>query len=324
MRWVRNLLVALAATVAVTGPAALAQIDKVRQIGFVEGMVGGPEDEAFRERLHALGWIDGRNLVIGYYLPQGTKELLVAQIAELVRLGVEVIALGSSVYVEAAREATSTLPIVFCAHGDPVGTGHVASLARPGGNLTGISNLLTELSAKELELLTQVAPAARRIAALWNPATPSHRSAMQAVEVAARSLGVELRWVSASTVGEFDAAFAAMTDEHVEAVLVLQSGLFNNNSARLAALALQYHLPNMMGVRKSVEAGALLSYGADLTEMWRRCADYVDKILKGANPAELPVEQTSKYELAINLRTAKALGLTIPLTILAGADEVIE
>jgi putative tryptophan/tyrosine transport system substrate-binding protein len=324
MKWCRHLLIALITTVVMSGPAAHAQpTDKVHRIGVLGGK-SGPEDGAFHERLQALGWSEGRNLVIEYRWSGGQNERLPGLAADLVRLGVEVIEVDASPYVEPARQATSTIPIVFCSHGDPVGTGHVASLARPGGNVTGIANAPPELYAKQLELLTQAIPGAQRIAVLWNPPNPSNRAARPAVDAAARNLRVELHWVSAELVDELEAAFAAMGHEHADAVLALLSPLTYINRARAADLALQHRLPGLLGWRASAEAGSLLGYGPTMESVFRRCAEYVDKILKGAKPADLPVEQASIYELVVNLKTARALGIQIPPEILARADEVIE
>src|SRR5262249_25506624 len=207
---------------------------------------------------------------------------------------------------------------------DPVGIGHVASLARPGGNITGLSMLLTELAPKELEILTEVVPQAKRIAVLWNPKTPSLPPAMKAVDAAGHHLGLQLINLPTQTPEEIDGAFAAMAKERVDAVMVVASPLYITHRERLAELARQHRLPAMYGSKENVQAGGLISYSADLTDLHRRAASYIDKILKGARPDELPVEQASKYELAVNLKTAKTLGLTVPRSVLARADEIIE
>jgi putative ABC transport system substrate-binding protein len=226
--------------------------------------------------------------------------------------------------VEAARQATRTIPIVFAVHADPVGIGHVASLPRPGGNITGLTMLMTDLAAKELEILKEAVPQATRIGVLWNPTTPSHPPAVQAVKDAGEKLGVELRMAPVRTAEDFDGALASMAAERVGAVLVLGAPLILSHRARLAELALKYRLPSMFGIREPVEAGGLMSYAADLNDLTQRAAVYIDKILKGAKPADLPVEQASKYELFINLKTAKAIGLTMPEAFLLRADKVIE
>jgi putative tryptophan/tyrosine transport system substrate-binding protein len=226
--------------------------------------------------------------------------------------------------VEPARQATKTIPIVFANHADPIGTGHVASLSRPGGNITGLSDLASELDAKALEVLKEAVPRATRIGVLWNPTTPSQVPGMQSVEAAGKRLGLELHLVSAATVEDFDGTFASMARENVGGVFVVPAPITLMQRARLAELALKHRLPTMFGAKENVEAGGLMSYGADRTDLIRRAAVYIDKILKGAKPADLPVEQASKYQLVINLKTAKALGLEIPPTLLARADEVIE
>jgi putative ABC transport system substrate-binding protein len=242
----------------------------------------------------------------------------------LVAIPVDVIVAPSSTFVEAARKATSTIPIVFAVHADPVGLGHVASLSHPGGNITGMSMLLTELAAKRLEVMTETVPQARRIGILWNPTTPSHPRALQAIEAAGEKLGLELRTTPAQTLEDFDAAFSMMVQEAVGGLLVVASPLVVAQAAPLARFALKHQLPGMFPFKENVEAGGLISYGADRDDLYRRAAGYVDKILKGANPADLPVEQASKYQLVINIKTAKTLGLQVPPQVLARADEVIE
>jgi putative tryptophan/tyrosine transport system substrate-binding protein len=244
--------------------------------------------------------------------------------AEFVRRNVNVIFAPSSTEVEAARQATRTIPIVFSFHADPVGVGHVASLPRPGGNITGLTMLLTDLSAKELEILKDAMPQAERIGVLWNPTTPSHAPALKAIEAGAEKLRVRLRLVPARTRDDLPAAFAAMVDERADALLVVSSPLARVERSFLAELELEHRLPAMFGSRWNVEAGGLMSYAADLDDLTRRAAVYIDKILKGTKPADLPVEQASKYQLAVNLKTAKALGLTLPESFLVRADEVIE
>ena len=213
---------------------------------------------------------------------------------------------------------------MFAIHADPVGIGHVASLARPGGNITGLTMLLTDLVAKELEILKEAVPQATRIGVLWNPTTPSHQRAVPAAQAAGEKLGVQLLMVPARTVEDFDGAFSTMTRERVDSFLVVASPVIGSHRALVAELALKHRLPGMFGTREDVEAGGLMSYAADLNDLNRRAAIYIDKILKGTKPADLPVEQASKYQLVINLKTAKALGLDIPATVLARADEVIE
>jgi putative ABC transport system substrate-binding protein len=213
---------------------------------------------------------------------------------------------------------------VFAVHADPVGIGHVASLPRPGGNITGLSDLLTDLVAKQLEMLKEAVPLARRIGVLWNPTTPSHQRAVPAVQAAGEKLGVELRMAPVRTAEEFSGAFSTMTRERVGGFLAVASPLTHLQRAPLAELALKHRLPGMFSRKENVVAGGLMSYGADRSDLYQRAAVYIDKILKGAKPADLPVEQASKYELVINLKTAKALGLELPPKLLALADGVIE
>jgi ABC-type uncharacterized transport system substrate-binding protein len=298
---------------------------KVARIGHLD--LGPPfarasRVEALRAGLRDLGWIEGKNIVIEFRWADGVQQLHELA-AELVRMNVDVIFAPSSTMVEPARQATKTIPIVFSNHADPIGTGHVASLSRPGGNITGLSELATDLDAKAMELLKEAVPATR-IGVLWNPTTPSQVPGLQSVRVAGEKLGLALHIVPAARTDEFDAALASMARESVGSVFVVPSPLTLMQRAPLAELALKHRLPTMFGARENVEAGGLMSYGADRHDLVRRAALYIDKILKGAKPADLPVEQASKYQLVINLKTAKALGLEVPPSLLARADEVIE
>jgi putative tryptophan/tyrosine transport system substrate-binding protein len=302
--------------------ASAQPIDRVPRIAFLGGQA--TTWDALQEGLRRLGWIEGQNIHIERRWTQAREDLAASHAEDLVRLKVDLIVTGASTYAESARRATSTIPIVFCSHGDPVGAGHVASLARPGGNLTGTATLLTELSVKSLELLTQAIPGARRIAVLWNPVALASRRAVQEVQAAAGQMGVEVFLVPASTMEEFAGAFATMSRAGVDALLGLVSPVYYLNRIRLSELALEHRLPSLFMWRETVEVGTLLSYGPDLHDLFRRCAPYVDKILKGARPAELPVEQASTYQLAINMKTARALGIAIPPEIVARADDVIE
>jgi len=281
--------------------------------------------DAFRQGLRELGWSEGRNIVIDYRYAEGRFDRLPDLAADLVRLEVALIVSEGTQGVTAARNATGTIPIVMTTVRDPVGTGLIASLARPGGNVTGMSGSAgLEIVAKQLELLKETVPEIRRVAILSNPANAYHQLAIREVNAAARSLGVQLQLLEARGPNEFDGAFAAMAKERVGALLVVSDTIFNNHRERLADLAARSRLPAAYGVRESVEAGGLMSYGASFLDLYRRSAAYVDKILKGAKPADLPVEQPTKFELVINLRTASALGLTVPPALLARADEVIE
>jgi putative ABC transport system substrate-binding protein len=296
---------------------------KLPRVGFLGLIAELIAQEGLQAGLRDLGYIEGTNIVVEWRWAQSVEELP-ALAAELARMQVDVIFAPSSTYVEAARQATTTIPIVFALHADPVGLGHVASLARPGGNITGTSMLLTELAAKGLEVISEALPRARRIGVLWNPSTPSHPRALEAVEAAGEKLGLVLRKVPARSVEEFEGAFAIMTQERVGGFLAVASPLVVGQRGPLAALELKYRLPGIFPFKENVVAGGLMSYGADPYDLYRRAAVYIDKILKGAKPADLPVEQASKYVLVIKIKTAKALGLDLPPTLLARADEVIE
>jgi putative tryptophan/tyrosine transport system substrate-binding protein len=273
--------------------------------------------------LRELGDVEGKNIVIEFRWAESVDQLPELA-AQLVRMNVDVIFAPASTEVEPARQATKTIPIVFAQHADPVGIGHVASLARPGGNITGMSMVLSEIAPKALEIFRDAVPSAMRVGVLWNPTTPSHTKVMKTVEVAAESLGVQLLSAPIVSIADFDGAFLTMVQEHVDGFLVPSSPLTNSERVPLANLALKYRLPGIFVNKENVEAGGLMSYGADFNYMYRHAALYVDKILKGAKPEDLPVEQVSKYELVVNLKTAKAIGLKIPESFLVRADKVIE
>jgi len=283
--------------------------------------------EAFRQGLRDLGYVEGRNLVNEYRDAEGKPDRLPALAAELVALKVDVIVAGGTLQALAAKQATRTIPIVFAAAGDPITDGLVTSLARPGGNVTGVSSLTPDLVGKCLELLKQAVPGVSRVAILWQPGGAGERTEkdmLKGAEVAARALGVRLQFVEARGPENFDRAFSEMTRAGAGALTVLQSGLFNTERRRLVALAAKNRLPAVYTLREFVDAGGLMSYGANLADLNRRAATYVDKILKGAKPGDLPVEQPTNFELVINLKTAKALGLTIPQSLLQRADQVIQ
>jgi ABC-type uncharacterized transport system substrate-binding protein len=280
--------------------------------------------QIFRLALRERGWREGENLLIESRWAEGNAARLPELAADLVRLKVDLIVTRGSTYVEGAKKATSSIPIVFTMHADPVRTGHVASLARPGGHITGLSVQLTELYVKGLEFLRAAVPKATRIAVLWNPETPSHTPGLTVLEEAAQTLQVQLQPVVARSGAELEDAFAAMARAHAQAVVVLSYGPYIAARQRLAELALRYRLPTVFGDRNNAEAGGLMSYGPNLDDLLRRGAIYVDKILRGAKPADLPVEQAMKFEFVINLKTAQALGLTISPTLLFQATEVIQ
>ena len=304
------------------------QAGKVYRIGILTNKASDPAEarlwRAFRSGLRERGWIEGQNILIEFRAAEGNTARLPELAADLVRLKVDLIVARSSIWVQPAKEATSSIPIVFLTHADPVGTGHVASLARPGRNITGLAILMTDVAPKGLELLISAVPMAKRIAVLWNPDTPSHTPALKAVEEAARTLRLQLQPVGVRTAAELEGAFAAMVRARAQAVLVLGSAFFLAERQRVAELAIKHRLPTMSTLKDVVEAGGLMSYSPNWDDLYRRGAIYVDKILKGAKPADLPVEQATKFELVINLKTAKTLGLTIPPALLGRADEVIQ
>jgi putative ABC transport system substrate-binding protein len=300
---------------------------KVSRIGYLSASSSTSNPrilEAFRQGLRDLGWVESQNLVIEYRWAEGRFDRLADLAAELVRLKVDLIVAAPAPPALAAKKATGTIPIAFMGAGDPVGQGLVASLARPGGNVTGLSyGVGSTILAKDLELLKEAVPKVRRVAVLFNPASPT-ASITSEVKDAARSLGLQLQLVEARGPGEFDGAFAAMARERVGALFVVQDPAFIPQRARLADLAAKNRLPTILTQGEDAEAGGLMSYGPKLSDLWRRAATYVDKILKGAKPADLPVEQPTKFELVINLKTAKALGLTISPSLLQRADEMIQ
>jgi putative ABC transport system substrate-binding protein len=305
-----------------------AKIVRIGYLGF-DRAGGDPRmREAFLQGLRDLGYVEGRNLVIEWRDAEGKPELLPALAAELVALKVDVIMItGGTRGALAAKQATRTVPIVFPVVGDPVAEGLVTSLARPGGNVTGLSAVSPELVGKSLELLKQAVPGVSRVAFLLKPdAMPDRakKDRLKAADVAARALGVRLQVVEARGPEDFDRAFSAMTRARADALAVLSTPVFDSERRRLVDLAAKNRLPTVYSYRNYVEAGGLMSYGPDLPDLFRRSATYVDKILKGAKPGDLPVEQPTKFELVINLRAAKALGLTIPQSVLARADQVIQ
>ena len=283
--------------------------------------------EAFLQGLRDLGYVEGRNVAIEYRDAGGKVDRLPALAAELVALKVDVIMAGSTPLALAAKQATRSIPIVFLSSGDPVADGLVTSLARAGGNVTGLSSLTPERVGKCLELLTQAVPGVSRVAVLWQPGAVGERTekdTLKGAEVAARALGVRLQFVEARGPADIDRAFSDMTRARAGALAVWTTSMFVAERRRLVALAAKNRLPGVYTLREFVDAGGLMSYGHSQADLNRRAATYVDKILKGAKPADLPVEQPTKFELVINLKTAKALGLTIPPSLLARADHVVE
>ena len=307
------------------------QATTVHRVGRLLG-VGSPHSgpdppfEAFRQGLRERGYIEGQNLLIEDRYAEGSQERLRDLAAELARLPVDVIVAEGAAAIRAAQHATRTIPIVMAATSDPVGEGFVASLAHPGGNITGLSFLGAELPGKRLELLKETVPQSTRIAVLANPAFPAYASRMHNLTGAARALGLHLHVVEVHRADELDTAFAALTQAGADAVMVIPDAvLLNSERGQVVAdLAATHRLPVMYGWREWVVAGCLMSYGPSRPEVLRRAATYVDKLLKGAKPADLPIEQSTKFELVINLKTAKALGITIPPSLLLLADEVLQ
>jgi putative ABC transport system substrate-binding protein len=323
----RAFIGALAGGLAAPLAAGAQQPAKVARIGFLG--TGSPavtaiQLEAFRQGLRDLGYAEGRNIVIEYRWAEGRVERFPDLAAELVGLKVDVIVATGTPVAHAAKNATRTIPIVFATAADPVGSELVAGIARPGGNVTGLSLLAPEIVARQLQLLKEAVPKASRVAVLSNPANSYTALLVKETEAAARSLGVRVQLLGVRAADAFDSAFSAITKERPGALFVLFDPLFFAHQTRIAEFANKNRLPAMYPHREYAETGGLMAYGPDLRDNFRRAATYVDKILKGAKPADLPVEQPTKFELVINLKTAKALGLTIPQSLLLRADEVIQ
>jgi ABC-type uncharacterized transport system substrate-binding protein len=300
---------------------------KVPRIGVLLG--GSPEPshsiEGFRQGLRDLGYMDGQNIAIEYRWAERRLDRFPELASELVRLKVDVIFAPGTAAAQAAKKSTSAIPIVIATASNPVGDELIASFARPGGNVTGLTLFAgPEIAGKYLELLKEAAPGVSRVAVLWNPLTASHTAVLKETGAAARTLGLDLQPVRARRPDEIEGAFAAMSRAHADGLIVLADPMFQSLRARIADLATRGRLPAMYGLGEHTGAGGLMSYAASVPDLLRRAATYVDKILKGAKPADLPVEQPTKFELVINLKTAKALGLTIPPSLLQRADEVIQ
>jgi len=324
----RRVFVAGTGAVLLAAPlvAGAQQAGKVWRIGVLspEPSTGPFSSAPLQQSLRELGYVEGVNLAVEWRNAEGKTERFDDLAADLVRLRVDVIVAIVPGATLAAKRSTASIPIVMVNTPDPVQLGLVVSLGRPGGNVTGTTTLSADLSSKQLELLKEAVPRAMRIAVLWNPNNPWHPLAVKGAEAAARSLAVQLQIVEARSAEEFERAFEAMTRKRAGAVLVLADPLTAFHRTRLAELAIKRHLPGMFGTRAYAEAGGLMSYWAHQADLDRRVASYVDRILKGAKPADLPIEQPTKFELVINLKTAKALGLTIPPSLLGRADAVIQ
>jgi putative tryptophan/tyrosine transport system substrate-binding protein len=303
----------------------LAKVPRVGMLWF-GSPIGGPSPhlEAFRQGLRELGYTEGQNIVIEPRHAAMRPALLPDLAANLVLSKVDVIVAAGDPAIHAARHATSTIPIVMVAGADPVGSGLVTSLARPGRNLTGLSALSPELSGKRLQLLTEAIPRVSRMAVFWNPADPAKALELREIQATGQALGVQLQLLEVRGPEDFESAFAAMARDRAEALIILGDPLTLSHRMRIVDLAAKSRLPGIYDVQEFVEAGGLMAYGPSLPDLFRRAAAYVDKILKGAKPGTLPVEQPMKFELTINLKTAKALGLTIPQSVLFLADRVIQ
>jgi len=296
---------------------------KIPRIGWLTGGGVSLTAEAFRQGLHELGYIEGNNIVIEWRVAEGKRDRVPALAAELVRLKVDVIVTGSATDTRAAKAATATIPIVMTNDGDPVGNGFVASLARPGGNITGLSTLSPELSGKRLELLKEIVPKLSRVAVFGTSTSASNAQELREVELAAGALGVKLQYLDVLGPKDIETAFRAASKERAGAVLLVASPVFLPQRTQIAELAVKNHLPAIFPQSEFVEAGGLMYYGANTADLFRSAATYVDKILKGRMPADLPVEQPKKLEFIINLKAAQQIGLTIPPNMLARADKVI-
>jgi putative ABC transport system substrate-binding protein len=300
------------------------KVPRIGYLGAASPSASSERIEAFRQGLRELGYVEGKNIVIEYRYPEGKPDRLPALAAELVRLKVDVIITSGPSVTRAAKEATVTIPIVMTNDNDPVGNGFVASLARPGGNITGLSNLGRELSGKRLELLKEIVPRLSRVAVLGTSTSPGNAQNLKEMELAAGVLAVKLQYLDVLAPKDIETAFGAARKGRAEAILVLDSSVFGPQRTQIVGLAVKSRLPAIYHRSGFVEAGGLMSYGVSFTDMDRRAATYVDKILKGAKPADLPVEQPTKFEFIINLKAAKQIGLTIPPNVLARADKLIK
>ena len=324
----RRTFITLLGGAATAWPLAVrAQQSAMPVIGVLDGRSADestPLVAALRRGLNETGFVEGRNVAIEHHWAHGQYDRLPALAADLVRRQVTVIATSGNASALAAKTATATIPIVFLTGADPVQAGLVASLSRPGGNLTGVTSLGVELGPKRLELLHELVPAATTIAVLVNPANRSAEIQVRDMQAAALTLGLELHILQASTEREIDAAFATLTRLRAGALVISPEAFFNSRSEQLAALTVRHAVPAIYTYREFAAAGGLMSYGGSITDSYRQAGIYVGRILKGEKPADLPVQQSAKVELIVNMKTAKALGLTVPFALLGRADEVIE
>jgi putative ABC transport system substrate-binding protein len=303
------------------------QANKIPHIGLLSPF--SPSDaalwnQAFLRGLHDLGWVDGKSIIIEYRYAEGQNDRLPGLVADLIRLKVDIVVTAVTNDTLVAKNATREIPIVMAAAGDPVATGIVESLARPGGNITGLSQMNPDLTGKRLALLKEIAPNVSSVAVLLNPDDPISALGLNEIQLPARQLGVEVHALEVRSTADLDTALRDAAMAHVGALAIMPNPVFVTNLKRIAGFALQNKLPSMFHLREFADDGGLVSYGVDRSDLYRRAATFVDKILKGAKPADLPIEQPTKFDLAINLKTARALGLTVPQSLLATADEVIE
>jgi putative ABC transport system substrate-binding protein len=313
--------------VAVGAVAQAQQTKRIPRIGYVSGgdpSNPGPFVEAFRQGLRDRGYVEGKTIVIEWRFAQGKEDRLSTLAAELVGLKVDVIVTDGTGLTRAVKQATTAIPIVMASDADPIASGHIASLAHPGGNITGLTNNNPDLSGKRLEVLKHAIPGISHVGVIWNPQTPQSVTAFKETQSAARALGLQLQSLEMRGPDDYEVTFQAATKGRVRALTVLSDALMFSNRTRILELAAKHKLPTMHHQSLWVEAGGLVSYGTYFPDLFRRAATYVDKILTGAKPADLPVEQPTKFELVINLKTAKQLGLTIPQSVLYRADKVIK
>ena len=318
-------LVVLLTAVCLPGVSNAQQPTAPRRVGVlvVSFSPESTEAQAFRQGLRDAGYAEGRDVVIEWRFANGDYDQVPEFVADLIQRKVDVIVVDATFTIELLKRSTSTIPIVMAVVADPLGSGLVASLRHPGGNITGLSMMLPELSATRLQLLKETVPRLSRVGVLWNPATPYHPMMIQQLKAAAPSLSIQLRFVSVRTPKEFDSLLSALSRVHAQALYVIDDPMFDTHTATISKLALKARLPAIYGEKIFADHGGLMSYGASYADLFRRSAGYVDKILKGAKPRDLPVEQPTKFELVVNVKTGKALGLQVPQSILLRADEVI-
>jgi putative ABC transport system substrate-binding protein len=325
----RELFTLLGGAAALPLAARAQQSEQIRRVGVLQGLSADDQEwqrrlTAFRQALSEFGWVEGRNLKIEFRYADGDPGRLAALVAELIELQVDLIVTNGAQPIDAARAATTTIPIVMASVGDALGAGYVASLAHPGGNLTGLTLFATEQSGKRLELIKEIAPTVARVAVIWNGNASGHRLQMKELEPAAAKLALLLQSIAILRPDDVDGAFQAAHLASAQAILTMDDPMIQSRRARIVELATRQGVILMGEFRAMPLAGALMSYAPNQVDMWRRSASYVDKILKGAKPSDLPVQQPTKFEFVLNMKTAKALGLTVPDRVLAIADEVIE